>query len=116
MHGSLMRGLERTAGALAMESLLQVDFRIHRFMHYLRTHTTHIHKCVHTLLYSGTLFNPLALALNFPPKVGAHDPNDEGESFCSYLGAEIGGPFLAPLPRKLCLDLSRHRAPLHCVF
>ena len=114
MHGSFMRGLERTAGALAMESLLQVDFRIHRFMRYLRTHTQHIYVCIRCC--SDTSFNPLALALNFSPKVGAHDPNDEGESFCSYLGAEIGGPFLAPLPRKLCLDLSRHRAPLHCVF
>lgn len=85
---------------------------------YAHTPHTYINVCIRycIVVYSGTLFNPLALALNFSPKVGAHDPNDEGESFCSYLGAEIGGPFLAPLPRKLCLDLSRHRAPLHCVF
>ncbi len=67
----------------------------------------HIHYC------SATFFNPLALALNFS-KVGADDPYDEGESFCSHLGAEIGGPFLAPLPRKLCLDLSPD-VELHCI-
>jgi|Cyp2metagenome_2_1107375.scaffolds.fasta_scaffold554814_1 hypothetical protein len=37
-------------------------------------------------------------------KVGADDPYDAGESLCSYAGLEIGGPFLAPLPRELFLD------------